>query len=85
MIETIIFILWIVIFILTSYFLIQLLRLNSRLHSDLKELEETEELFNIEYQDYKNITFELEPDENGTIFDKNGKSYRLERKDEHRK
>lgn len=82
--EKIVFILWIVIIILSTYFLIQLLRLNMKLHNDIEELKETEELFNVEYKDFEKITFMLVPDEQGTIYDKNGNRYRLERENEHR-
>lgn len=82
--EKIVFILWIVIIILSTYFLIQLLRLNMKLHNDIEELKETEELFNVEYKDFEKITFILAPDEQGTIYDKNGNRYRLERENEHR-
>ena len=83
--EKTIFILWLVIIILQIYMIYRTLKLKAKLDNDLKELEECEDLFNIEYEDYDKITFNLIPDEKGTIFDKEGNSYRLERNNEHRK
>ena len=85
MIEKIVFILWLCVIVLGVYFLVQLLRLNTMLNKDLNELENAEEMFNLDLQNFEKISFILIADENGTIFDKDGNSYRLERNNEHRK
>ena len=82
MIEKLVFIVWLCVFVLGCYFLIQLLKLNARLNDDLAELEKEEEAFNLTLESFEKITFMLIPDEKGTIIDKKGKRYRLEKKDD---
>ena len=82
MIEKLVFIIWLCVFILGCYFLVQLLRLNTRLNNDLQELEKAEESFNLGLENFEQITFILIPDDKGTIVDQKGKRYRLEKKDD---
>lgn len=82
MIEKIVFIIWLLVIILGTYFLIQLIRLNAKLNDDLAELEKAEETFNLDLENFEKITFMLIPDENGTIIDSKGKRYRLEKQDD---
>ena len=82
MIEKLVFIIWLCVFVMGVYFLVQLLRLNARLNIDLEELEKEEEMFNLDLENFEKITFMLVPDEQGTIYDKEGNKYRLEKQDD---
>lgn len=82
MIEKLVLIVWLCVFVMGIYFLVQLLRLNARLNIDLEELEKEEEMFNLDLENFEKITFMLVPDEQGTIYDKEGNKYRLEKQDD---
>lgn len=82
MIEKLVLIVWLCVFVMGIYFLVQLLRLNARLNIDLEELEKADEMFNLDLENFEKITFMLVPDENGTIYDKEGNKYRLEKQDD---
>ena len=82
MIEKLVLIVWLCVFVMGIYFLVQLLRLNARLNIDLEELEKEEEMFNLDLKNNEKITFMLVPDEQGTIYDKEGNKYRLEKQDD---
>lgn len=82
MIEKLVLIVWLCVFVMGIYFLVQLLRLNARLNIDLEELEKEEEMFNLDLENFEKITFMLVPDEQGTIYDKDGNKYRLEKQDD---
>lgn len=80
--EKLVLIVWVCVFVMGIYFLVQLLRLNARLNIDLEELEKEEEMFNLDLENFEKITFMLVPDEQGTIYDKEGNKYRLEKQDD---
>lgn len=80
-----IFIIWLCIIALSIYNLVKLHKLNKTLQNDLEELEESADLYNLDYAEFEKITFILIPDEHGTIYDKEGNRFRLERNNEHRK
>ena len=82
MMEKLVLIVWLCVFVMGIYFLVQLLRLNARLNIDLEELEKEEEMFNLDLENFEKITFMLVPDEQGTIYDKEGNKYRLEKQDD---
>ena len=82
MIEKLVLIVWLCVFVMGIYFLVQLLRLNAKLNIDLEELEKEEEMFNLDLENFEKITFMLVPDEQGTIYDKDGNKYRLEKQDD---
>lgn len=82
MIEKLVLIVWLCVFVMGIYFLVQLLRLNARLNIDLEELEKADEMFNLDLENFEKITFMLVPDEHGTIYDKEGNKYRLEKQDD---
>lgn len=82
MIEKLVLIVWLCVLVIGVYFLVQLLRLNARLNIDLEELEKADEMFNLDLKNYEKITFMLVPDEQGTIYDKEGNKYRLEKQDD---
>lgn len=82
MIEKLVLIVWLCVFVIGIYILIRLLRLNARLNIDLEELEKADEMFNLDLENFEKITFILIPDEHGTIYDKDGNKYRLEKQDD---
>ena len=77
MIEKLVLIIWVCVFVMGIYNLVQLLRFNARLNIDLDELEKADEMFNLDLENFEKITFMLVPDEQGTIYDKEGNKYRL--------